>query len=238
MPLSRRRRRAVVLGVAFALIPWVTLGLATPVAFVFATAVLRSRLVAIATVVYTAAVVGMFNTDYPEDRLYGWFITTAFLVGGVHAVIISPRVIRRLSHVPRRAPGEGLIVEIVEEERAAVANDPTLRAALRQRERRHHAREIVAANPALATELGIGRPDLAPDYDDGGLVDVNQVPAAILAALPGFDEAMAEWVVIARERFDGLSSIADLVVHADVPNEVAEGLADRLLFRPVSTLPN
>jgi DNA uptake protein ComE-like DNA-binding protein len=229
---------AIVLGVAFALIPWATLGLATPVAFAFATAVLRSRLVAAATVVYTLAVVGMFNTDYPEDRLYGWYITTAFLVGGVHAAIISPHVIRRLSHVRRRAPDEGLIVEIAEKERAALASDPALRAAVRRRERRRHAREIVASDPALATELRIGRPDLTPDYDDGGLVDVNHVPAAILATLPGFDEAMAHRVVLARERFDGLSSAADLIVHANVPNEVAEGLAERLLFRPVSTLPS
>jgi hypothetical protein len=49
---------------------------------------------------------------------------------------------------------------------------------------------------------------------------------------------MAERVVFARGRFDGLRSAADLVVHADIPNEVAERLADRLLFRPVSTPAN
>ena len=37
----------------------------------------------------------------------------------------------------------------------------------------------------LAQELKIGRPDLPRDYDDGGLVDVNHVPAAILAARLG-----------------------------------------------------
>lgn len=237
MPALHRRRSAIVLGVAFALTPWATLGLATPLAFAFATAVLRSRLIALATVVYTVAVIGMFNLDYPEDRLYSWCITAALLLGGVHAAIITPRLVRRLSHGRRQPVLEGLTAEIAEEERAAVANDQTLREVLRQRERRRRAREIVAADPALATELGIGRPDLAPDYDDGGLVDINAVAAAVLAQLPGFDGAMADRVVSARERFDGLSSPADLVVHADVPNEVAEGLADRLLFRPISTSP-
>jgi len=86
-------------------------------------------------------------------------------------------------------------------------------------------------DPALATALKIGRPDQQPEFDDGGLVDVNHVPASVLADLPGFDPAMAERVVSARERFDGLTSGADLVVHADVPNDVVARLSERLIFR-------
>jgi DNA uptake protein ComE-like DNA-binding protein len=226
-----------VLGIAFALTPWVSLGFATPLAFAFATTLLRSRLTAVATAVYTAAVIGMFSLSYPEDPLYNWCITTAILVAGVHAVIISPRVIRKLS----LGAGAGVVeplTAIANEERTAVASDPALRAALHRRERRRHARKIAAADPALASELRIGRPDLPSGYDDGGLVDVNAVSAAVLAQLPGFDEAIAGRVVLARERFDGLRSIADLVVHADVPTEVAEALADRLIFRPTSTSPH
>ena len=35
----------------------------------------------------------------------------------------------------------------------------------------------------LARELRIGRPDLPRQYDDGGLVDVNNVPVGVLAEL-------------------------------------------------------
>jgi hypothetical protein len=112
-----------------------------------------------------------------------------------------------------------------------VASDPALRWALRQRERRRRSREIVAKDPALADELGIGRPDRERGFDDGGLIDVNHVPAAVLAELPGFDPAMADRVIYARERFDGLRSGADLVVHAEVPDEIVQRLGERLLFR-------
>ena len=44
------------------------------------------------------------------------------------------------------------------------------------------ARRLQQDNPVLAQELKIGRPDLPRGYDDGGLVDVNHVPAAILAS--------------------------------------------------------
>jgi hypothetical protein len=43
--------------------------------------------------------------------------------------------------------------------------------------RRRQARELAKRNPVLARDLNIGRPDVPHDYNDGGLVDVNQVPA-------------------------------------------------------------
>ncbi|HZN72910.1 MAG TPA: helix-hairpin-helix domain-containing protein [Micromonosporaceae bacterium] len=70
-----------------------------------------------------------------------------------------------------------------------------------------------------------------------GLIDVNRVDVTVLATLPGFDPDMASRVVAARERLDGLRSTADLVVYADVPTEVTDQLADRLLFRPLDDMP-
>lgn len=51
--------------------------------------------------------------------------------------------------------------------RASALALTTARAGTRYRQR---ARELAAANPVIATELRIGRPDLPHDYDDGGLV--------------------------------------------------------------------
>jgi hypothetical protein len=101
-----------------------------------------------------------------------------------------------------------------------------------RRERRRIAREIVVRDLALADDLGIGQPGRDGRFDDGGLIDVNRVDVAVLATLPGFDGNIARRVVAARKRFEGLRSIADLVVHAEVPAGVADHLADRLLFRP------
>jgi hypothetical protein len=50
---------------------------------------------------------------------------------------------------------------------------------------RREARKLCQDSPVLAQELTIGRPDPPRDYDDGGLVDVNRVPAAVLASRLG-----------------------------------------------------
>jgi hypothetical protein len=44
----------------------------------------------------------------------------------------------------------------------------------------------------LAAELRIGRPDLPRHFDDGGLIDVNTVPAQVLSRLPGLRPEEAE----------------------------------------------
>jgi len=68
--------------------------------------------------------------------------------------------------------------------------------------------------------------------NDGGLIDVNHVPRRVLTTIPGVDTDMADRILTARERLDGLGSPADLVVHADVPSEVVEAAEESLIFRP------
>jgi len=67
-------------------------------------------------------------------------------------------------------------------------NQEVMQGARNRIERRNHARHIVQTDPALARELRIGRPDLPREYDDGGLVDVNRVPGAVLAAQLGLTQ--------------------------------------------------
>jgi hypothetical protein len=43
---------------------------------------------------------------------------------------------------------------------------------------------------------------------------------------------MADRIITARERLDGLRSPADLVVHADVPGDVVDAAQETLVFRP------
>lgn len=115
-------------------------------------------------------------------------------------------------------------------EPAAIDRDLDLWHAARQRERRRLARRIVAEDPERAATLAIGRPDLDRDFVDGGLIDVNHVPAWVLADLPGFTPELAERVVAARDRVDHLRCGADLVAHADVPADLVESLHDVLVF--------
>jgi DNA uptake protein ComE-like DNA-binding protein len=104
------------------------------------------------------------------------------------------------------------------------------RAEQRLRDRRQ-ALQIARENPKLAKEMGVGRPDL-PSAADGGLVDVNNAPAAALEKLPGIDDALATRIVEARAQIGGFSSVEDLGTALDVAGDVVEDLRDRVIFLP------
>ena len=96
--------------------------------------------------------------------------------------------------------------------------------------RRKQARELTRSDPALAWELRIGRPDLPRDYDDGGLVDINHVPADVLAGQLGLalDEVTA--LVAALDRLGAFSSTEELVAYEALSPDRAEELRNLLIF--------
>jgi hypothetical protein len=96
---------------------------------------------------------------------------------------------------------------------------------------RDAARALCAAEPELATALGIGRPDLPRDVDDGGLVDVNHVPAVTLRAGLGLSQATADAIVATRDAVGGFSSTGDLRTYVDLTQVELDDVADRMLFR-------
>lgn len=63
----------------------------------------------------------------------------------------------------------------------------------------------------MARELRIGRPDLPHDYDDGGLVDLNNAPVATIAAVCEIDATTAQAIVTAREQRGGAFANIDEV---------------------------
>ncbi|HEY7174775.1 MAG TPA: hypothetical protein VH442_07655 [Micromonosporaceae bacterium] len=219
----------------FALIPWFTIGFGSVFAFGLAALFLRgvsrraTTVLVVSAAVYAVALAVFFATvdDTPDDSLSP-VATTALLVmfigGGIEAAACSPLI----AGLARGSFGQ--LDEIVKQERNEVARDPAVRRAIQQRERRDLARKILADDRALANTLHIGRPDLKRDFADGGLVDVNHCPISVFLKLPGIDRDMATRIVSARERLDGLRSPADLVVEADIPSEVVDGLKDVLVF--------
>ncbi len=96
---------------------------------------------------------------------------------------------------------------------------------------RDKARQLAREDPRLALEAGVGRPDL-PNSLDGGLVDVNNAPPAVIASLPGFDTALAGRVVAAREQVDGFSSLEDLGSVLDLSAAEVERVRDHTVFLP------
>lgn len=98
---------------------------------------------------------------------------------------------------------------------------------------RNEARRIARTNPALAREIGIGRPDHA-GAADGGLVDVNNASVTALLKLPGIDGDLATQIIETREKVGGFSSLEDCGETLDLDGGVVEGLRDKVVFLPRS----
>lgn len=114
----------------------------------------------------------------------------------------------------------------------AVTAEPAVQAVLYRRQRRQQAREIAANDPAMALELGIGRPDLARTYDDGGLVDLNNIPADSLVAALGWERSVAEAYAIGREMRRGYASLAEVEALSGIAPDVLGQDAERLIVLP------
>jgi DNA uptake protein ComE-like DNA-binding protein len=111
-------------------------------------------------------------------------------------------------------------------------NAQAVAAATMRRELRRRARELVAEDPGLARELRVGRPDLPRQYDDGGLIDVNHVPAPSLTALSGVTPEIAGHIVSIRDHVGHFSSAEELVVTADLDPDVIADLREYGIFPP------
>ena len=125
---------------------------------------------AVTVALITAA--GVVNSDSGWAGVVGVLYIALGICAAIHACILFRPGRAR----PSRA------------EAAWRRNQEVMQGARNRIERRNHARHIVQADPALARELRIGRPDLPREYDDGGLVDVNRVPGAVLAAQLGLTQ--------------------------------------------------
>jgi hypothetical protein len=93
---------------------------------------------------------------------------------------------------------------------------------------------IIGGNPPLAAELRIGRPDLQRQYDDGGLVDVNHVPAPVLATELDLPPQVAAAITAERERLGGFGSPEEIMVYCGgVTPDRLDLIRDRLIFVPL-----
>jgi hypothetical protein len=112
----------------------------------------------------------------------------------------------------------------------APAVDPYMDQVKQSRARREEARALLAQDPAMARELGIGRPDLGRGYDDGGLVDLNSAPAAAIASVCGVHASVAEAIVAARTlRGGGFYNLGEVLVDVAVPPSAEDALRDRAI---------
>lgn len=111
-----------------------------------------------------------------------------------------------------------------------IERDPTVVASLAAQQRRRESAALAAADPGLARDLRIGRPDLVRDFDDGGLVDVNHVPEAALISCLGLTPAQARSIIEAREAIGGFKSLAEISGFTEVTPSVLDSHEDRIIL--------
>jgi hypothetical protein len=214
IPAAAPRRRRRFGPILWALLPLLSWGLLAPVPFVHAAIRLRTvglwlvaGLYVIVWVVVGPAGVLAQNPEV-NDAVAGFSQLGLVVASTTHAFFLRERVFPP----------------------PAIASDPAVAAALAARQRREQARAIAKGDPALARELSIGRPDLPREFDDGGLVDVNHVPAPVLVDRLGLSASEAGRVMEARDHLGGFSSPAEFAVYAELPEATVEAVGDRLLF--------
>jgi hypothetical protein len=76
----------------------------------------------------------------------------------------------------------------------------------------------------------IGRPDLPRAYDDGGLVDVNHVPAAILVSGLGLTEDEMRDVMAARRKIGRFGSADELCAYTQLSPGRVDEFRDLMIF--------
>jgi hypothetical protein len=195
----------------WAAVPLVSLGLATPLVFLYPAIRRRTAADWIAPAVYIAlAVVFVATLDAPggsaAETLGGIAFVLSWLGGTAHALIVRPRVF---------APGTDSADAI-----ATAIQRKGLREAARQ----------AAQDPAIASELRIGRPDLRRRFDDGGLIDLNHAPPAVLASIPGMTPELVERIVTARAQRGDFASIEELSARVPLPPGLTGPLGEYAVF--------
>jgi DNA uptake protein ComE-like DNA-binding protein len=126
---------------------------------------------------------------------------------------------------------QALVIRQTYLDRMDALEDPRLDHAEDELRVRKGALELVAHNPRHARDLGVGRPDLQNSFD-GGLVDLNNASARVIASLPGVDEQVAQRAVVLRDEIGGFDSLLDFADLLDIPPNTVERLRERAVVLP------
>jgi hypothetical protein len=209
----------------------VSVGLFAWVPFVHAATRLHRRSVSLRAALFGAgalaySVLLAFTPTTDQGRITGSagqafsVIGTLLLLAMVAVACIQLAPLRR--EVYRRRP-----VVYADPPVALPGTDPAVAAVMASRARREEARQFVTRDPLIARDLRIGRPDLPRTYDDGGLVDLNSAPAAVIAELCDLAPAVAESIVTARVACGGFLAVDDVFATAEIPVGSWDMIRDR-----------
>ncbi len=113
---------------------------------------------------------------------------------------------------------------------ASEQNKDALTSARQQQKHRLDALDLIKNDPQLAIDLNIGRPDLQREFQDGGLVDINNVSASVFHEHLGIDRSQAEHIVQVRAYLGRFQNLEDLVALAGLDTNIYERIRHRLII--------
>lgn len=112
----------------------------------------------------------------------------------------------------------------------AHSNLPGVQAEMERRRLRQEYRELALRDPALAASIGVGRPDLVRDFDDGGLVDLNNVGRDHLLRFLPLAPDEAQRVAEARDLLGRFVSVEEVASYAVLPDPSTARLREVAVF--------
>jgi hypothetical protein len=205
------------LSVLWALVPLLTLGWGTGFSFTYAGIRLRDRVLGGWAAAYFALGTTSFLLVSSSESQSDWLGTVGALLaislialGSAHAFSIRRYLVEPGTRRKHRA-------KIVSQQGQALSE------ATIELERRREALKILKADPELARQLRIGRPDLSRRYRDGGLVDANHASPTALARLPGISISLADKIVTTRETVGSFNNLNDVDHHGDYAPDPGRG---------------
>jgi hypothetical protein len=223
-PVRNRDGISPFLSVLWALVPLLTLGWGTGFSFTYAAFRLRDRVLGAWAAAYFVLGATSFLLVASSESQGDWqgnlgaaLALILMALGSAHAFAMRRRLVDPSSQRRYRP-------EISTQQEKALAEART------EMQRRREARQILSADPELARQLCIGRPDLPRRYEDGGLVDANHAPATALAALPGISASLADQIVTTRETLGGFSDVNDMSVTLGISPQTLDEAGGFLVF--------
>ncbi len=220
VPPSARRRRGplgwFIRGGWYIFVVVLSLGMLSFVPFVHAAIRTRKPLTTLWAALYTAAVIALFAT--PDKVNIGGLIIGLMIIAALHSILLRQQVWPPTAEAHPTPAGRIS---------TGMPADPAIASVLAARARRDEARRLAGADPQMARELRIGRPDLPRAYDDGGLVDLNSAPANAIANICGIHIAVAALIVNARAAGITFTTIEDVFSFTDIPYPLWDRIRDR-----------
>jgi DNA uptake protein ComE-like DNA-binding protein len=189
------------------------LGLTTWAAFRYAGSRTKRSDLRKASRAYAAALLAVIllvligNGKGTLGNVAAFILIVTWIVGMVHTALVGRNVNRQLS----------------------VINISALRRAQQELDRRDYGRQLLATNPVLARQLGVGRPEVAGS-DSFGLVDVNHAGRPGLLMLPGLSDEHVRRVLDYRDKGGSFVSVGDLALYLDLPQTTIGPLEDTAVF--------